>query len=115
VDSTSGTAVAVSFKENGLGNNQSIDFSLDAIWSMAIRCINRGSNYPHTANKELLKLPLVKQRLFHAIAIMLLYHHSSKLRDIPTTLAIYWTIASFSDIYLPYLGILNEIIRISSN
>ena len=53
--------------------------------------------------------------IFNPTAIMLLYYHSSNVRDIPTTLAIYWTIASFSDIYLPYLGILNEIIQISSN
>ena len=61
--STSGAAGAngelvVSFKEAGLGNGQTIDYSLSANASATYGCVNGGGNHPKATNKETVSGPV---------------------------------------------------------
>jgi hypothetical protein len=57
-------SLTVSFKEAGLGNNQTVEIVLTADVSVLWGCINGGGKHPKASNKESVEGPVSKGGLF---------------------------------------------------
>ena len=60
----SGTSLVVSFKEAGLGTNQSIDYEATATATATYVCVNRGGSNPSAANKTTVTAPVSETGTF---------------------------------------------------
>jgi hypothetical protein len=58
--------LVVSFKEAGLGNNQSVDYVASAQATALFGCVNKGGNHPQAKNKESFSGPVTASGTFQS-------------------------------------------------
>jgi hypothetical protein len=61
---TTGATLNVSWKEAGLGNNQNIDYLLEADATAEWACINNGGNFPQDPKKQTVEGPVTAEGTF---------------------------------------------------
>jgi len=61
-----GNSVQVCFKEAGLGNNQSIDYTASGNATATFVCVNNGGNCPNAANKTTVSGPVAATGTFNS-------------------------------------------------
>lgn len=62
-----GNNVQVCFKEAGLGNSQSIDYTASADSTATFVCVNNGGNCPKAANKKTVSGPVTASGTFSSV------------------------------------------------